>query len=480
MARETVEKFTLEQFGGLCERPGRLPYQSPDCRNVIARRKNLLEKRLGQEYLNTAAMAGACNGAHAYYNGVTRVLVACGGGSVYSVNTETGAVTAIKTGISATARVQMATCANYMVGFDGVTLPWKYNGTAVTSLANAPSDGYLALLYMEKLITVSKADPSTLLWSDSFYPEVWPVINYWPVGDGDGDEIRAYIPFGYQKHLAVFKRRSIWALYGTEIGNMEMGPANEKEHGAVGPNAVVEHGGCLYYVSDTGIYRYNGIQAVCLTDDLPDLWARVSKDSLDGACAGAFGTLLRFSLPFDDSATNNLELIFDPQTGEWWPMDAKAVSCYLTWDDGTGVKFIAGRANEGYIAQQDVGTTDFGTAISAYWQTDLQDVGKPDCRKKMMRMVTGNDPGASPVDPVFVILGVDPTMRTAGTVTAETDQQLAVALTTVALEDEPLKSRYDFPDGCYADYFSAKVTHSDADRLMKLRYMRFEFIPQER
>jgi hypothetical protein len=428
----------------------------------------LLEKRAGQTRLNAEAIAGAVNGGFSYYKGVTRHLIVCGGGKVYRYVPATGAMVEVKSGISSTARIQMSMTANYMVVVDGVTLPWKYDGLTITDLANAPSDAWLVELYGEKAIMVKKSDPSRLQIPKEFEPETWPGDS-WPVGDGDGDEIRCIRTYHYQEHLAVFKRRSVWALRGTSMDDFSM-PESKTSPGAVGPNAVVELGAYMYYVADTGIYRYDGLSSVCLTKSIETLWSRVNKAAIDNAAAGVWGDVLRFSLPLDDSATNNFELCYDPDIGAWWPNDGKALSLYLTWDDGTGtgVRFLAGSAADGYITQQDVGATDFGDPIVAVWDSPLLDLNA-DRMKKMLRLFIGLHPDSSV-----------PGVRTAATVTAAVNLSTAAPLTAIVNASDPLQARYNFAAGTHCRYFQFRLTHSGTAKLLRVRYGKFQFLTKPR
>lgn len=454
-----VNPYVIDDFrGGLCETALKSRNQSGDCRNVIARVMGLLEKRAGQERLNATALPGAVNGAHAYYQGAERYLIAASKGQAYQYDTLTKTFTSIKAGISATNPVQFVTCANYLVAFDGTTVPWKFNGLQVTDLANAPT-GHLACLYREKLFTVTHDSPSELLWSDSFQPETWTPENFWMVGDGDGDKITAIRVYGAQNHLAVFKRRSVYALRGTNLDDFVLdGPLAEP--GAVGPNAVVEHEGTLYYVADSGIYAYNGVTSINLTENrIPETWASLNKkpEVMAKAAAGQWNGLLWFSLPEDTAEYNTLVLVFDPQTGSFWPMSGIYASLFLGWDDGTGEVFLSGSSKDGYLVKQDTGLTDFGTAISAYWESPSFGAHDPARRKKLHRLTVVHEPEA----------GIDELLAMAVSATKEAQSNLP--LTPIEDESDPLRQRYDFEDGTYAHQFRVKLSHSSAIQPMQVR-----------
>lgn len=456
----SVNPYVIDDFrGGLSETALKSRNQSGDCCNVIARVLGLLEKRAGQERLNATALPGPVNGAHAYYQGAERYLVVASKGQAYQYETKTKTFTSIKSGISDKNLVQFVTCANYLVAFDGETVPWKFNGLAVTNLQNAPT-GHLACLHREKLFTVTHDSPSELVWSDSFQPETWTPENYWMVGDGDGDKITAIRIYGAQNHLAVFKRRSVYALRGTNLDDFALdGPLAEP--GAVGPNAVVEHEGTLYYIADSGIYAYNGVTSVNLTENrIPTTWASLNKkpDVMAKAAADSWNGLLWFSLP-QDAEYNNLLLVLDPQTGAFWPMSGVYASLFLGWDDGTGEVFLAGSSKDGHMVKQDTGLTDFGTPIAAYWDSPSFGAHDPARRKKLHRLTVVHEPEA----------GIDDLL--AMSLSAKKEAKNALTLSAIDDESDPYRQRYDFDDGAYAHQFHVRLSHSSADRPMQVRML---------
>jgi hypothetical protein len=290
------------------------------------------------------------------------------------------------------------------------------------------------------------------------------------VGDGDGDTIRAWKTFKHQNHLAIFKRRRIFALYGTSMDDMRM-PYPVASPGAVGPNAVVENDddGCMYYVSDEGIHKYDGLTSVNLTRDvLPVTWASVNKAYIHLAACRMHNGILWVSLPISTSTVPNFVLCYDPLTGAWWPQSSISASCFLDWDDGTGTGpvFLSGSSADGYMVKQDSGTDDFGTAISAYWWSAPLGMGNTEHRKLLLRALIGNEPYAG----VETVVAVTPT--------AQKELKTAITLTDVSDSSDTLVKRMAFADGSYAHQFQLKYAHAVADRLMQVRSTEFHFRTQ--
>ncbi len=459
VVRLPLPSWKIEKFhGGLSESATCRAHETPDCRNVVARMDELLEKRGGTAKLNTGgALPGAVNGLHAFYMGSTRLLfVAAADGKAYQYSPATRLFTAIKTGISASNLVQFATTPDYMVAFDGATPPWKTDGITVTDLANAPATGKLAEVYASKLFTVPTSDESTLYWSGADAFETWPVTNMWPVDDRDGDVITALKTYKAQDHLAVFKRKKVFAFMGQDLDNFALSEARA-EPGAVGPGAIVEHGGLLYYVSEDGICAYNGLKSVNLSRrKLAVTWATVNDAAIARSCAGKWNGLLWFGVPTGSSAYPNLVIVYDPETSAFWPMSGINPSVFATWNDGNGEVFLAGSGSDGYVRQLETGTTDDGTAISAYWWSPVMGTENPEALKKLYRAYVANEPDTSGV--------------TVAAFTTTSQKERATALTLTAISDsDTLLDRYDFPNGSYAHYVQMKLAHASTTKLMKVR-----------
>lgn len=374
--------------------------QSSDCQNVISTKIGSLTSVPGQIKLNSVALGGSIQGLHSYYYGANRKIVTAANGVPYYWDPVDEAFKIIAlpapdypAGLNAAAMVHFATLINYMVAFNGIDKPWKWDGTTATVLANAPADGQYCVLFKEKLFTVPKSAPSTLKWSDSFAPETWPAVNYWDIAKGDGDIITALAP--YLGELTIFKRYSIYSLRGTSIDDFVL-DNTVPTIGCVGPRAVVQEGLYLYFVSDEGICLYNGAKVTNLSQaKIPVLWSKINHEYIHKAAAGRWGGLLWFALPENSNSFNNLVILYDPLTGAFWPRRNIEVSCFQEYNNGIQVLFYSGGSLDGYVRQQDAGNSDDGVAIDSYWIGKAFDMGQPEYQKKLKKILVSDGPGAN-------------------------------------------------------------------------------------
>ena len=366
-----------------------------DCQNFIGHYIGSLKKRGGQEKVNpAAALGGPIQGLYAYYYGTpitTRRLVAVGNGVAAWWDFGTSAWTNLRTGQNTTQPFLFETCIQYMVCFNGVNKPWKWDGTTVTDLANAPVDGQFPVLHKEKLFVVPASEPSTFCWSESFDPEEWPAVNYWSVKEGDGDEITCL-----RKHLGeliIFKRRSIHSFRGSSFEDFRLEELDSRL-GCVGPLAAAALGPYLYFVSDEGLCVFNGMSATNLSyGRIPKLWGKINKEYLHKAVVGVWNNIVWFALPEGDSTYNNMVIAFIPEEGgKVWPWRGINASCFQVFDNGTEDIFYSGDSNGGYIVRQDTGTDDFGSPINAYWEGRVFDQGLPEYEKKAKYVFVQDSP----------------------------------------------------------------------------------------
>ncbi len=422
---------------------------SRNCQNFISRIVGKMKKRPGQARLNAVALGGFIQGLFPYYYGAapTRRLVAAYNGSVGYYNAATDAFVEINAGLNASAPVFFEACVNYMVACNGINAPWKWDGTAVTALDNAPADAQFPVLHKEQLFVVPTSEPSTLYWSDFFQPEVWPANNYQQIKEGDGDTIKALIKF--LGELFIFKGRSIHSLRGTDLDDFRLDEVDSRR-GCVGPRAVVQRGVHLYYISDDGIYLFNGMSSVNLTrEHVPRLWEGVNKEHLHKAACGVWDGLIWFALPEGASTTNNLVLIYKPSQGDspgaFWPWRGIDASCFTEFNDGEQVFFCSGDSSAGYVVQQGLDDDDYGsTAITAYWEGKAYDMGVAEFEKIAKR--------------AFVQMSPDTTE--APLLEASLDYG---AFNVVAYErDDDLVQQYRFTDRSRWRYLAPRFSHSTA------------------
>lgn len=144
-----------------------------------------------------------------------------------------------------------------------------------------------------------------------------------PFETKEGDDITALIPFGY--YLLIFKEQSTFVLT-----NPSPNQAQKRQLAPVGApyrEAVTEHEGWVYFMSDRGFFRTEGTRVelvpgsekiyAYLRDSLN--WDVVAKD----VSLTSFGDYIWISLPNNKSGQQQFTLLYEPLTTSFWPIDLR-------------------------------------------------------------------------------------------------------------------------------------------------------------
>ncbi|MDD5501740.1 MAG: hypothetical protein PHH57_08730 [Candidatus Omnitrophica bacterium] len=369
--------------------------QCVDVQNFICTHIGRIEKRYGQAKVVSTALGGSIQGMHGFYYGATptRKLIVASNGSVYYLD-GTSWSAAIKTSLNASAMVNFVTFNDYLIAMNGVDAPWKYNGTAVSALSNAPATGKCPVIHKEKLFCMS--DDETIKWSNSYLPETWTGTDVWQFDVGDGDKLTSI--WSTRRALLACKQRKIFSLYGSSVLDFRA-ETTEPNHGVAGLRAGVVREPYFYYIDADGIMEFDGMGSINMTmNSIPDTWESVNKAYLANAVAGYnyYFNHLWFHVPESTSTTNNMVLVLDmnysdPANGvfSWWIFRGITATCMLEYDTGSAMKVYVGSPT-GYVYEQNTTYSDAGTAITAYYLDRAFDDGDP-VRQKRIRQLYAVD-----------------------------------------------------------------------------------------
>lgn len=199
-------------------------------------------------------------------DGTKKTLIAHGT-TISSVDDVTGALTAIKTGLNAsTTYVRLVTINDtvyYVNGIDGLR---KWNFTT-ESQVNATNYSMLAE-HKGLLFLVDKNDPNKLVFSNFADYETFTSTDFIYVpSPKTGDPITAIAPVNGA--LAIWTRNKKYVLYGADNATFQLdeAPATGRK-GTFTPETVTTDGNFAYFLSDDGVYRFNGTTDEPITENV--------------------------------------------------------------------------------------------------------------------------------------------------------------------------------------------------------------------
>lgn len=162
-----------------------------------------------------------------------------------------------------------------------------------------------------------------------------------PFKTGDGDKLVAFYPFG--TNILIFSRRNSWVIAGVNPEGWYVRQLAPR--GAAGKNAVCEHDGLVYFLSDEGFFFSDGSVA----KEVPG--AEVIRDYLrkavqwegnsDRIQLWSAGGYVWMSMSTDKDNIPDQTIVFDPGTQSFWPQSFGVNAVAVNRKGGVEQVFIA-------------------------------------------------------------------------------------------------------------------------------------------
>jgi hypothetical protein len=223
------------------------------------------------------ATDGLVKGLHRAYksNGTSATLLAHVT-SLYSVNDVTGALTAIKTGLSSSATKYRSTTVNdvvyYVNGYDGLR-KWDFT---TESQVNATNYSLIAS-HKGLLFLAGGADPNAVVYSNFGVYETYTSTDLvYADAPKKGDPVTALQPLNGL--LFMFTRSNKYVLAGDDNATFQVEEAPDQK-GTFTQETVCADKNFMYYLSDDGVYRSNGSEAQLISkNNYEDIRTLANKD----------------------------------------------------------------------------------------------------------------------------------------------------------------------------------------------------------
>lgn len=293
--------------------------------------------------------------------------------------------------------------------FNGGNSVAPFLGTNAPSGAKAIA-AWGAYLFAGNIQDTTQRYRSRIVWNNPLDVTSWAASNYIDLDTEDGDAITAMWVF--KDLLVVFKRYKTFIV--KYVGGVSQFDWERVDNsiGCVGPNAVYETDGILYFMGSGGFYAFDGTHIpYCISDNIERKVARSNDDvdytnEVDGYESKSE---VFFTFAEGSSTRKNKVYIYDPEHKSWTKWDIE-VACMgnllysnnLTYMDFPGAyetysliledagqaktSFFAFGTYNGYIQKFGASDNDLGLAIDAYWVSPWIDFGYPDRNKRILRV----------------------------------------------------------------------------------------------
>lgn len=183
---------------------------------------------------------------------------------------------------------------------------------------------------------------------------------------GNGDSGTGLYPLG--NALYVFQRHAIWGLYGNSPGNFELRNITN-EIGMINRRSLVEYNDILCFLSDSGIYLFDGTNLKNISDGVLNStindWANKTSP-----CATLWDNKYIISNTPGGDSFNSEAYFYDFQRGVFGKMEGLYASTWSNWNGGNDVgEVYFTSSNQGTIYRWDNGGHDDGYEITTRYNT---------------------------------------------------------------------------------------------------------------
>lgn len=303
-------------------------------------------------------------------SGTNRVLMATGT-KMYTVNTANGTTTEIKSGLSANAE-------NYYYDQADDEIYWvngqdnlmKWDGSTVSSVTGTyiPSAPKFIKFHKNRLFLVDGTDTTKLVYSELGDYSDFDSTNFQYVpSPKSGDPITGLEVF--QDNLIIFTRNTKYVLYGEDPGNFVLRQSSGKK-GAVNQSTIASDPNYIYYLSDDGVWRYNGSSDQLISDKMQNEVDSIATKTK--ASAVVHDNYYRLYYTSTTASVNDSCILFDSINSFWLRDNGTFIDRPFVLEDDT---LIEGSCVVGamYVAEQQY--SDLGRPIDFEYYTNYFGTG---------------------------------------------------------------------------------------------------------
>jgi hypothetical protein len=371
----------------------------------------------------------------------------------------------------------------------------RYDTAQVSQLASWPACKYTAFFRGELWAANLLGSPYEVRWSapQPFY-RIWPTLNSESLMENDNSPITGI--YGYQEHMTVFKNDSIWKMVDVGISEFTLqsyAPIRVVNGvGCTSNSSIVEIRNKLLFLSEDGVYAYNGTtQIEKLSDRINDYVKRITpgRRPFATACNWKSKSLYLLAVSLDGATNNDHVLVYDYKNDSWWVWDDIEAVTWLVDEDAADTERIYFTDSVGRVFELGPSKTSNGTAISSniltqrlgysHWSRKLRTVelNATNIARDATVEVMADD--AQPGESTNQSVDYDFTQPT-----IEQEYGTATSSTTADYETD----NYTFPRDrlrrhnfmVSGEWFQVKVSHDTKEAVFTMNDMQVGLVPQGR
>ena len=293
---------------------------------------------------------------------------------------------------------------NKAIGVNGVEPMWGFNGTTAANIAGSPPlTKMIAVFHSFVFVAGNPTYPYRLYFSNDGNETVWTGTDYLDIGDLTSQITGLAVLFG---KLVIFTRRGMYQLSGYDRDTFSLEEI-QLSTGCVAHKSVVKVDNNLVFLSDRGIYSFDGINVHYLSETVEPTIGDLNYSRIGQVVAELYKAKNQvwFSCSNGSNSQNNqvLCMTYKPKLSEASGLTNVA---YLQEVNNVSFAIYTGMAFNalglersstqmdrlyagnyaGRITQQDIGTNDDGAGIDFQVKTPPISMENPEEFKRFRYM----------------------------------------------------------------------------------------------
>jgi len=322
----------------------------------------------------------------AYKSDGTKKSLLAHGTTLYSVSDVDGSLTSLKAGLTANGLYRFHMANDVVYYTNGVDAPRKWNFTTEASNTGTTTISSNLILHKDQMFYLDVTSPNRIYFSDKTAFETFTSTNFLYVpSPKNPDTISGWTVLN--DNLYILTKKTKWALYGSDLTNFVLRKATGLK-GSYSQEQMQSTRNHLYFVSDDGIYRFNGATDELISRDITDEFnAIANKSTITTALANN-----RFYVFYTPSggAQNSKCLVYNINYASWESIDLNTyISLSNVWQGvGDTGQFLqaSNLVGAAYYAEASTNTyNNLGKSLTYDIRTKYEFFGNPASKKRIKR-----------------------------------------------------------------------------------------------
>lgn len=307
--------------------------------------------------------------------------------NVYTVNDVSGAITSIKSGLSASATdydwANVNDVIYYANGFDSLQ---KYNGTTNSTVSTAPITPVKVEVHANCLFVLQPSTNYVAFSDPGSYESFGSTSFLYVPSPKTADPVIEML--SVQGVMYFFTRNTKYLLYGTDLLSfvLKESPATK---GAVADNAICVSEDSVYFMSDDfHIYAFDGGRDTRLSSERV---AAILRNLANTSSVTLYvdDKKLYVSYTPTGQTVNQHRLVYDLTFNEWLNDEEVYTNSGVSWNSQSDTnQIVLSSSRLGALYYGDSGYNDLGKPIDFDWWSKYMSFGTPAAKKRVKRYYT--------------------------------------------------------------------------------------------